>query len=119
MTTKPSSTKTGAFTPGPWEIEDSEIQYNQENGMYESGLFVQGDDQAASIAQLCLWQSPEEAYANARLIAAAPEILKQLQRIIKHGNHQFNDNNGWWPTLTVNMFERSKAAIQAATGEEG
>jgi hypothetical protein len=50
-----------------------------------------------------------------RVEVAAPELLRELTRIIDMGEHHFTDNNGWLPTLTVNMWERAKSAIAKAT----
>lgn len=68
------------FTPGPWEFE-----------LYEKGEPVRpdiwriygGDDSyEATIAEL--WSGEHDNQANARLIAAAPELYKALRRIVEN-----------------------------------
>lgn len=87
--------KSGEHTPGPW-IHDKENHWISSNNSPVP------------------WND-----ANARLIASAPRLLAErdallgaLQHIIDNGDHHFTDNNGWTPTLTVNMYERARAAIR-------
>lgn len=49
--------------------------------------------------------SEKEKEANARLIAAAPELLEQLQEMVRLAEHE-----GW------EGFEKARAAIAKATG---
>lgn len=51
---------------------------------------------------------PQEQQANARLIAAAPDLLEALQAIIGHDAHLLNH----W------RVETARAAIAKATGEQ-
>ena len=68
-------------TPGPWHIGVR---------TYYAGRDVYGPHgQAVAVAELKLLMHPLEAEANARLIAAAPELLALLKRILyahKTGN---------------------------------
>ncbi|QJP06319.1 hypothetical protein [Pseudomonas multiresinivorans] len=64
-------------TPGPWMVDDSE--YLAEGG----GLCVmQGNDCIAVVGD---FNPSHPIDANARLIAAAPELLEALQAVIDHG----------------------------------
>ncbi len=47
-------------------------------------------------------------------IAGALDALEVLRLIIENGEHRFNENNGWYPTLVVNLYERGKAALDRA-----
>lgn len=71
--TKPS--RQTAHTPGPWEIHDN-IGRKSELGIVADAapciIAVMGNAKA--------W--PAEARANARLIAAAPDLLAACQRIV-------------------------------------
>ena len=69
-----------AHTPGPWRLE------SESRSPDGSDLLVTTDDGAYSIAD-CRMQATgvgdtEEAESNARLIAAAPELLAALKGIL-------------------------------------
>jgi len=66
------------YTPGPWCSE------------FKAGAFVIRGTQATlnvSIAQVVYWSSEDS--ANARLIAAAPDLLAALKAVVE--NHCGND----------------------------
>jgi hypothetical protein len=54
----------------------------------------------------------DEAEANAKLIAAAPEMLEKLQSII---NFHIKDNGQWVNDLTTDEIKEIQEAIKAAT----
>ena len=88
-------------TPGPWTIED--------NGW--NGQFIYGDDDRVNgkrrfIAEVDL--NYDEAEANARLIAAAPDLLEALFKLAK-----FYDSLGE-PRGSCRVI--ADAAIAKATG---
>jgi hypothetical protein len=60
--------------------------------------------------------TPEHMDANARLIAAAPDLLEALilleREMVESGNAQSRDY-GWKPAI-----EKTRAAIAKATGEQ-
>lgn len=64
------STKPGGHTPGPWFVDE----WNR------GSLTVRSDD-SGPIAELPDWipEHKEEERANARLIAAAPELLEAIK----------------------------------------
>ena len=71
-------------TPGPWHFDAQNSEINSDPGW---GL-LNADGESIGILvhypSLCRWdgQSPSDtAYANARLIAAAPDLLAALQRL--------------------------------------
>lgn len=89
-------------TPGPWEVEDN-------------GYFYDINAGRATVGNVCSsmsWFDNDEhrgpvATANARLIAAAPELLEALQDAL----HAY-DKHGEYPE-----WDFARAAINKATGE--
>jgi len=88
-------------TPGPW---------------IAVGLWVEhSDDRVADIcncntnamSQEHLGRSNKEMAANARLIAAAPEMLEALQELV-----------GWVTTAPQKYVDAANAAIAKATGND-
>jgi len=72
-----------AFTPGPWAVYRASVTYPPETGL-PPGTRVMigiGDADAGGVtdANFALWRSGPELEANARLIAAAPEIYEALK----------------------------------------
>jgi hypothetical protein len=65
---------TTQYTPGPWEICPNWPEQNQRK--------IQPEGEVSGVA-LSFGDTDEEAEANARLIAAAPEMLEAL-KIAKH-----------------------------------
>lgn len=88
--------------PGPWMVEGTAIWQADWRGAATGGKI-------ASVAVSPF--SADRNEANARLIAAAPDLLRALEAIIRNGKHSFNDNNGWRPVLTVKMWEDAQAAL--------
>lgn len=77
-------TQTAKHTPGPWEDNGAGLTYGQVTG---------DDDEAPFICDCCDKQSGEyttQEKANARLIAAAPQMLEALG-IIAMGNTDPDD----------------------------
>lgn len=77
-------------TPGPWELDsakDGDGRYQIINGQLPKGI---NGDFGYSVADTmnrhhCI--SPEEDEANAKLIAAAPEMAELLLRAFTHVTH--------------------------------
>ena len=94
------------WTPGPWAYE---IQPGYACITHERGSIA-----AASYAKL-LDNSPLPMEANARLIAAAPDLYEALERLMQeliaqlYGNIIFID--------TTKAMEQARAALAAARGE--
>ena len=94
-------------TPGPWKMENSWIT-----------------DQASleSIAKIVPKHDPyapeserQHDIANARLIAAAPELLEALQKIAEFANR---NGNGYAVQLLDKSVAIAQAAIAKAEGRE-
>ena len=90
-------------TQGPW---------------YAVGMWVEIEDDdkpdictcnPSAIEQGHLYRSAEEIYANARLIAAAPDLLASLEEVLAYCREHGHD----WACMT-----EAQAAINKATGEQ-
>jgi len=94
---------TAKHTPGPWAvrtIDQSLATVETQDGEYNicTAAQLRGDD----------WQTEHaERKANARLIAAAPELLEALQFVMTASGEQLGT-----------AFEQAQAAIAKATGEQ-
>lgn len=99
-----------SFTPGPWvvrTIDQSLATVETQDGEYIicNAAQLRGDD----------WKTEHaERKANARLIAAAPDLLAALQRIVAVLDKQVAS-----PHLAerASPLTQAKAAIAKATGE--
>ena len=90
-------------TPGPWVV--SPIQLNQ----------ICTADARMEVARAIVYSNAHETIANARLIAAAPELLEMLQTM-PHPEYRTGITN-----LTDEWYEwdaKRRAAIAKATGEQ-
>jgi len=100
----------GAHTPGPWAIVDR-----------DDSLVIQTESQAktkyGASRYACLGgfdrhddKQYAEAKANARLIAAAPDLLAVLQDL--------QESAGYWSEydVPIGIVDRINAAIAKATG---
>ncbi len=99
-----------AHTPGPWEITAVE----NSGGI----LAILGKDAAGDflIAEIQQGETPATDRANARLIAAAPDLLKALQAI-KEALDTYRRVQDWRPIHFLLENKTLEAAIAKATGE--
>ena len=82
-------------TPGPWEVDGVEIYP------------VAGHRASDAICEM----KPGFSHADAILIAAAPELLAALQRMVQWGQAQKTaDNSGFYP------LQQAREALACATG---
>ena len=93
------------FTPGPWVVERS----SEKSGW--SGISVKAPS-GAYLANL-VFQLTENERANARLIAAAPALLRACQAASAY----LCDPPSKFPENRAAAEEIIRAAIAAATGE--
>ena len=87
-TTQPtprSSSPNPAWTPGPWKAQH-EFDFDPTYIMAANGLIV-----AASCCDDDAPQDPQEVLANARLIAAAPEMAERLEACVEIMARAFPD----------------------------
>src|SRR5688572_18125450 len=100
---------TTKFTPGPWVTFDPETGRDDPDGL---SVATPGPD-GTCICDVEPGSSPGETHANARLIAAAPELLDALRELTK-----FLFDNGYCPPGLAQRMEAADAAITKATGLE-
>jgi len=94
-------------TPGPWQvIEDNHDDYE------EGHIAIEADEAGRDVAVVVSTNpesqvdlSPEE-WANARLIAAAPELLEALRLLVMLDQSSIDDGD----------WQRARAAIAKAEG---
>jgi hypothetical protein len=101
------STTSVKHTPGPWEIKEMSLR----DGL---GIFASDNMCALAIVYPEIGQRFDEGKANARLIAAAPELLEALQTFVQYatnGNHP-----RWKAYLTTVAGARMLDAIAKAEG---
>jgi hypothetical protein len=90
-----------AHTPGPWEV-DQDASGTYFVGNNETIGWVCDIDQIAEDE----WERGPVTMANARLVAAAPDLLAALQWIARVN------------AMDYEYQERARAAIAKATGEQ-
>ena len=66
------------YTPGPWEYHDRDYDYEYVMETGDSGYFVTTFESGTKICEIREVTKIGDSEANARLIAAAPELLKAL-----------------------------------------
>lgn len=93
---------TAGHTPGPWEVVDRTCV---------RGPFAMGDHerQGLHIASIPLYLPECEGRANARLIAAAPELLEVLQGLLSAVSVRIDDPR-------IAHFDKAHAVVAKATG---
>jgi hypothetical protein len=99
------ATMPNAHTPGPWSIQQI---HDAKNGYADWQTFaIRGPENVclAMVGEVDHYKS-ERIPHNARLIAAAPELLEALEEMLNAG---VNDD--------PNMYDRARAAIAKARGE--
>ncbi len=97
-------------TPGPWDWLNSDIG--------QDGTLVgrRGENVIHHDAYEGMWFATHDEHrdaANARLIAAAPDLLEALQELYALDTHQGNHGTCW---LHPHTAEKVRAAITKATG---
>lgn len=99
---------TAQHTQGPWKHEGQGDITGYENDTAH-GCFGPVD-----VACVYLRTVPGKTEANARLIAAAPELLEALQGVVTHWTRQFERRGHAAP----DWCKKARAAIAKATGDQ-
>jgi hypothetical protein len=95
-------------TPGPW-VKGDEKHYRREHVFTNNGVFV---------ADCCKQPPREECEANARLIAAAPDMLAALREIAEGRGAYKMDRLAFAESVIENMKGVALAAIAKAEDPE-
>jgi hypothetical protein len=94
-------------TPGPWAIDTMSLD-----------VFTKGDGSRRLIATIPTKGLPDTNYANARLIAAAPELLELAQLIIKEWEKPTDGIQKGELIARLSQYSiEARALIRKATGE--
>jgi hypothetical protein len=88
-------------TKGPWEVSFGKLDGNGEFSVYqgESGTICRGDN------EMVAWE------ANARMIAACPQMYEALKWIAEQEQYTFTEC-----TQAEEIISKAKNAIRAAEG---
>ena len=108
-------------TPGPWVYVDAEKEASMQ---FRKLCVIRGGGKEITSFS---WQTPskafpskEESQANARLIAAAPELLEALQGAIGALEQDVDTgadyNDADWSGIAQQRLDDARAAIARATG---
>ena len=88
-----------SHTPGPW----------QQNGSHIYGPDANNANHHWPVCQMWYHGKPSDD-ANARLIAAAPDLLEALRDVLKHGGESADE----W--IDVRYYRKAQLAIAKAEG---
>ena len=98
------------YTPGPWYVVEEDHSDDSGNGPVSLAISTYEDDSVDAIAWINTMNPNKTEQANARLIAAAPDMLAALQRIQK--DLRDGPIDGEFP-----VRDMVDAAVSKATGE--
>jgi hypothetical protein len=94
-------------TPGPWVVSDSPLGYTESAIKHGTGMmYLNVVAGRAKIVTKCLHKDSMTLIANAKLIAAAPELLDALIAAYNELNLKYNDTE---------VINKAKGAIKKAT----
>lgn len=95
-----------SHTPGPWKLDNLAA-----NGEQEIGISRSWEIGGASICIVDSSRNAQTLLADARLIAAAPELLEALKRLTK----AMDDYDGDIPPDIDSPYHQARAVIAKAT----
>ena len=99
-------------TPGPWSLKT----YTYFSGGTAQGDVIDADGRTIRVCGVSLTSTPES-QANARLIAAAPELLEALRTFADEYVAMINSGDcGFWNPEDEDKVKGARAAIAKATG---
>lgn len=73
-----------SYTPGPWHVEPEKLQDGQYHVAGRAPIIYANGSPIATLARLSMKAHDRTAEANARLIAAAPEMAKALREAVEY-----------------------------------
>ncbi len=94
-------------TPGPWKLEITNTGFRV---IYSDSTLR---SHIAALHEAALCEEHGDTFANARLIAAAPE----LRELVEQAYDRFTDNDFMPPNDKLSLWLEKAEAIFAATGE--
>ncbi|EKJ8513839.1 hypothetical protein ACOANU_29155 [Pseudomonas aeruginosa] len=95
-------------TPGPWFVNGHERYTKYVEARIDGGLIQE-------VAACGPTEKPEQQEANARLCAAAPELLEALQGMLEVYGGQYNDDCLPKSSTELELIQQARAAIAKAT----
>ena len=105
-------------TQGPWEIRATRIDDNAFISDIQAPNQDNPSQSGSNPTVATTWYRPDdgEAEANARLIAAAPDLLEALNELVNWFGMDRSDWDGWEGVNEV--LDSASNAIAKATGKE-
>lgn len=98
-----------SHTPGPW--------VSRNNMVFGGKKCICSNVNAASPTPQNIAEDVAMSIANARLMAAAPELLEALQGMIEVYGGQYNDDCLPKSSTELELIQQARAAIAKATGQ--
>lgn len=95
-----------SHTPGPWEL-----------AMSADGCFILFGPKGRKLLTIPLDEQDEEKVANARLIAAAPELLEVIREAVDRAEREMAKGRKASPGLAT-WLEKARAALAKVRGEK-
>lgn len=105
-----------AHTPGPWTTKQA---LKPSDGGYDFGIGVEIDGHLHCIAEAFEVIGPTtrvDAYANAHLIAAAPDLLAALERAVTYVELTYDEEGGEEAAEAKHDLDMCNAALRKARG---
>jgi hypothetical protein len=91
-------------TPGPWRVQGENIGPIDTSDTQAYGMIT-------PVAKVDRWDYPDEWQANARLLAASPEMFRILKKIVEAEQ----ERHGYVPA----WLDEAQAVIKQVEGETG
>ena len=101
------------WTPGPWNIGSSDLPVSRMSIHCKGHKESCHSTIALMVSRMTIGISHDEELANARLIAAAPDLLKALETLLSLHDARVDTADAW----NVSM-EEARAAISKAIGDQ-
>lgn len=86
------------YAPGPWRVDESAY-----------GVIIDGNGE--DLALICRDDNENETRQTARLMAAAPELLKVCEDALVHVERAINEHNGAGTLLEAMKYAIRKARV--------
>lgn len=99
----------GGFTPGPWVVAEDDASNRPARG---TRVVVRATDDTEFVLADCGAANNERGRANARLIAAAPDLYEALRAMVLNGEAHADCSRSL-PSLPL---ARARAALAKAEG---